>query len=249
MIIENRLFYLPENENVKIWRYMNFTKFISLIENKSLFFSRADKLGDPYEGSISMATNKRYYDYLSPSFTREQADKIWINSSDFRKQAVKFTFVNCWHMNAFESDAMWKLYISNTEGIAIQTTVKKLKKIFESESNYGICIGEVFYSDFENDIHHFGNSLYPYIYKRKCFEHEKEFRAVIQILDAEKQKSLDIENLNGISIPIEFDELIESVYISPTSNKWFYELVTSLLDRYKLNFKPIFSALNEPAFF
>jgi hypothetical protein len=42
----------PANENAKIWRYMDFTKFVSLLEKKALFFCRADKLGDPFEGVI-----------------------------------------------------------------------------------------------------------------------------------------------------------------------------------------------------
>ena len=36
-----------------LWRYMSFTKFVSLLTKKSLFFARADKLGDPFEGSLS----------------------------------------------------------------------------------------------------------------------------------------------------------------------------------------------------
>lgn len=43
-------FNTPE-ERKKIWRYMDFTKFASMLEKKELFFARADKLGDPFEGS------------------------------------------------------------------------------------------------------------------------------------------------------------------------------------------------------
>ena len=32
---------------------MSFTKFVSLLTRKALFFARADKLGDPFEGSLS----------------------------------------------------------------------------------------------------------------------------------------------------------------------------------------------------
>ena len=41
----------PENETVKVWRYMDFTKLISLIDSQCLFFTRADKFDDPFEGS------------------------------------------------------------------------------------------------------------------------------------------------------------------------------------------------------
>ena len=36
-----------------LWRYMSYTKFVSLLTKNALFFSRADKLGDPFEGSLS----------------------------------------------------------------------------------------------------------------------------------------------------------------------------------------------------
>jgi len=41
----------PKNENATIWRYMDFTKFVSLLDRRELFFSRTDRLGDPFEGS------------------------------------------------------------------------------------------------------------------------------------------------------------------------------------------------------
>ena len=31
---------------------MDFTKFVSLLEKRALFFARADQLGDPFEGAI-----------------------------------------------------------------------------------------------------------------------------------------------------------------------------------------------------
>ena len=36
-----------------LWRYMSFTKFVSLLTKNAVFFSGADKLGDPFEGSLS----------------------------------------------------------------------------------------------------------------------------------------------------------------------------------------------------
>ena len=47
------VFEAPSDTSIKLWRYMDFTKFVSLLDSNSLFFSRADLLGDPYEGSTS----------------------------------------------------------------------------------------------------------------------------------------------------------------------------------------------------
>ena len=36
-----------------LWRYMSFAKFVALLDRESLFFSRADRLEDNFEGSLS----------------------------------------------------------------------------------------------------------------------------------------------------------------------------------------------------
>lgn len=38
--------------DTKIMRYMDFAKFISILENKELYLTRADKFEDPLEGSL-----------------------------------------------------------------------------------------------------------------------------------------------------------------------------------------------------
>ena len=46
----------PEDTDSRIWRYMDFTKYVSLLQHRGVFFGRADRLGDPFEGSISRGT-------------------------------------------------------------------------------------------------------------------------------------------------------------------------------------------------
>jgi hypothetical protein len=49
--------YVPNDEFEQagehdgVWRYMSLTKFVSMLDTKSLYFSRTDKLSDPFEGS------------------------------------------------------------------------------------------------------------------------------------------------------------------------------------------------------
>ena len=47
-----REFHNPSPADAILWRYMDFTKFVSLLETRTLFLARADKLGDPFEGSV-----------------------------------------------------------------------------------------------------------------------------------------------------------------------------------------------------
>jgi len=44
---------------------------------------------------------------------------------------------------------MWKVYLSSKEGIAIKTTIHKLKKSFENNTEDKIYIGAISYNDYD----------------------------------------------------------------------------------------------------
>ncbi len=47
-------------DETKIWRYMDLAKFLWILETKSLFFARTDKLGDPYEYATPKPSQERW---------------------------------------------------------------------------------------------------------------------------------------------------------------------------------------------
>jgi hypothetical protein len=49
-------FKKPENLDVRIWRYMSLAKFLWMLQRNSLYFSRSDLMGDPFEGHYSKPT-------------------------------------------------------------------------------------------------------------------------------------------------------------------------------------------------
>jgi len=44
MISEHECFRHPQNKDISIWRYMDFAKLVSLLQTRSLFFTRASQL-------------------------------------------------------------------------------------------------------------------------------------------------------------------------------------------------------------
>ena len=54
MYKDHKCFTPPHDPETKLWRYMSFAKFVSLIDRKALFLSRLDQLAqnDPFEGSV-----------------------------------------------------------------------------------------------------------------------------------------------------------------------------------------------------
>ena len=146
------------------------------------------------------------------------------------------TFINCWHENEHESEAMWKLYTSTLDqGIAIKTSYKKLYTSLGR--NPSIHIGRINYIDFKNNFAGINDSFW---FKRKSFEHEKEVRAIFQDREA--------KNEFGKLIPINLNILIDKIYISPTSQTWFKDIVVDILSRYNIKKKIAESSMKEKPF-
>jgi hypothetical protein len=254
---------------------MDFTKFVSMIDRRTLFFARTDRLGDKFEGSLS----RKYYSPPSPEqvalFEKVFPKITKIMKPDFTKKPDtevykalrKWTVVNCWNMSEYESDTLWKLYLKGAEGIAIQSTYRRLADSFNNYHENDVYIGVVTYIDCEkeaipfyiNETDIFGNLFFPVVYKRISFEHEKELRAVIikfsTTKEVTKSGEMNKEFLegdvfpNGLEVTVDLETLVERGYVSPTSEKWFEELVTSVMKKYSFN-KPVTKSplANEPIF-
>ena len=144
MYEEHPAFTSPPRE-ATLWRYMDFTKFASLLDKSSLFFCSADRLGDPFEGSWSIVN----FETMSERYPPEAAEAIrqaMPNIERLRSQCC----INCWHWNEFESDAMWKIYTGQSAGIAIKTDFASLAESFIEDTT--IYIGKVNYVDYKNSI-------------------------------------------------------------------------------------------------
>ena len=61
----------PPDDWDTLWRYMNFEKFVNILATEFLFFTRADKFDDPFEGFTpplitdiyNNAVNRGEYDF------------------------------------------------------------------------------------------------------------------------------------------------------------------------------------------
>ena len=117
------IFELPADHDIQIWRYMDFTKFVAMLESDSLWFARADCLRDPFEAAYTKPMVEKYV--VAKGMTKEQ-EKWWklLNKVVLyeAKQRIESFYVNCWHINSCESAAIWKLYLKSDEGLAIQST-------------------------------------------------------------------------------------------------------------------------------
>ena len=239
-----------------LWRYMDLAKFISLISKKSLYFAAANTFEDIYEGAKGIKGKKEewnnfYLDFFKKAIltapgmenrhmTDEQliteAKKLLNQIDDLSENDRKTTYISCWHLNKYESEAMWKLYSKDvTNAIAIQTTVGYLYEALNKDPY--IDIGKIKYIDFN---HRFSSINGAFWYKRKSFEHEKEVRAIV------KKPFLKEK---GIYIPVDIEKLIDKIYISPYAQDWFVEVVESVVEKYDLHIPILYSKMVEKPFY
>jgi len=144
---------------------------------------------------------------------------------------------------------MWKLYLKSDEGIAIQSTYKKLKRSLIDEEQ--IFLGVVKYIDYEKEWIDDGNMLSPFVHKRKSYEHEQEVRALVIKWPTDEQ-GFEFDNetiVDGLRIKTDIETLIERIYVAPSTPNWFSELVKAVVNRYGYEFKVEHSKLNEKPLF
>ena len=222
--------FVPPPQNATLWRYLDFTKFVSLLDKQSLFFSRADKLGDPFEGSYSRMNLQ-----MRPLIYKDQIpDHALQQISEFVKQSRRFTLISCWHRSIYESAAMWRLYAREHDGVAIKTDFQSLSGSLEGSED--VFIGSVSYIDYNEEFIREDNTMAPFLNKRKSFEHEHEVRAMMQEIPSNEhgidlsQDICDVGLYHNVSIPT----LVHEVVVSPFAPDWFLALVQSVAARYEL---------------
>jgi len=244
---------IPLEDNAIIWRYMDIEKYESLLRERALFFCRADKFSDPFEGSLPkreadyrIEEAKYHFQRNRKPFDKELAMKNIEATGDLHVKYKRGTVVNCWHINNNESDAMWRLYLKDNEGVAIQSSKER---IYNSIKNVKEKIGfsKVRYLDYEKDVFHHPenyphtnyNLLAPLFHKRIEFTHENEFRLYEQIGDGiNNQDYWDKQpNHKGKLIGVDIVSLVERIVLPPTVDERTETLIKEITGQYGFKFE------------
>jgi hypothetical protein len=257
------------NDNKQIWRYRDFTQFLSILERESLWFSRSNLFSDPFEGSFTRANvETRELRYKETEIPEDILESLSTIAKKFRQ----CSYLNCWHINEHESAAMWDLYLPADKGIAIQSTVGRFRNAINEPDNDAIIeedsdeeekqeqtrimkIGNVRYIDYSSDMIPEDNTFAPLYHKRQSYEHEQEFRAgfsrfgdMLELKNGVAPES-DFTTASGRNVKIDVNELIDSVRIAPSAPDWFSDLVSSVVDRYDVDIDIEKSDLDEDPVF
>jgi hypothetical protein len=212
----------PLSDDTVVWRYMGFDKFIYLLANEWLYFSRLTNLLDKEEMMIPVFNELREMENgggCLPDYNakKEKCDEL-----------VENIFVNCWAEGDGESFAQWKIY--GEAGVAVKSTVAHLKRSiqFRTVDPKEVFITRVNYANSVDnlDLHKLVGT------KRKPYTFENEIRMYFEFDEGWGGISRHLGHRPlGREIKIDLDVLIDSIYISPFAGQWMIQPVRRLLSK------------------
>lgn len=215
-------------ESEKLWRYMDLSKFISLLEKEALWLARSDTFRDRHEGrfpdDMRKMIEKAYENF------EDKDTSIVKDADDFQDYLRKNTFISCWHKNFDENMVMWEIYGRDTIALAIQTTVGKIRDSIDPSkfSGHSLLLGNVTYQRADEVP---GELLYKecFFIKRPHFSFEQEVRIS---LDTYSRFRPTKKTPYGYYLPISLNNLLEKILIHPDSSYWFVDVVNSIVKKY-----------------
>jgi hypothetical protein len=224
-------------ETETLWRYIDFTQFISLIETGHLWFSAASNFTDKWEGGLTAKQVERISETI-PSFVEDNVGSV----RELYDALRATTYVSCWHYRDEETAAMWELYNDRGKEVAIKTTVGKLRKAVRWSDD--MLMGCVEYKDYVD-----GGDLFPitrespFFHKRSSFEPEQEFRIMKGEFNMPERAAVSdglkelVANKGGPgrSVSVNRSTLIDEVVMSPVAGGWLKGLVEEVLDTYEMD--------------
>lgn len=205
-----------ENQDLPIFRIFKINRVEQLFSEKRLILVKPKQWEDPFENFLLKCK------VVTPDGEIGSLEEI-----------ANSWYGLCWTLNS-DSDAMWRIYSPNKDGIRIKTTINKLANaLWETTNGANIIkyfIGKVEYrtrQDIENfltktsfqDMTLGGDNkklAETLLIKRTAFEHENEVRMLANDLGPSNPDPRVEDDL--YKIPIDPNDFIEEMCIDPRLN-------------------------------
>lgn len=236
--------FLDDHADTPLWRYLDPLKLLSLLHTEALYFCRADLVGDPFEGAIPEQDHQLWYDSLRHAFRSVlpdlSQDQVEETIANFRRTRT-WVYLNCWHINDHESAAMWSLY--SAAGVAVRSTIGRLSRALTPPDGTTVQLGPVQYVDYSSHRLPHNHPLLPFFHKRRSFEHESEFRALV--FEHLGPPGATTPGPPGKLIPVDLATLIETIHVAPNRGSWEREAIEAGLRRFGLEMPVVKSRLDD----
>ena len=148
---------MPSNPYGTIWRYLDFTKFVALLDTQELFFAPVAAFEDQFEGSYSSLTIDGREDFWARNFKDSNPEQLAASHAELAREFPHWVFANCWSLSESESAALWGLYVPDSGGVAVRSDLQRLTESFEPSESADqeldpLYIGKVDYLDYSKDF-------------------------------------------------------------------------------------------------
>ena len=208
-------------------RYLDLAKFLDLLRSGAIYLTSTVSLPDKFEGALTSVFRHAIDSAYSKGLTDNSAD-------DFIRKTRECNYINCWSLGATDNMALWQLYSSTSNGVAITTTKEKLAQAcFNWAAEEHVEIFKVQYIDhFENPDMIIASYTDPLRFKHIAYRYEREVRIVVSRV---KENEIVKSKPEGIRLPVKLDDFICSIVVAPEAGSWFYEMVSDITKRYGLS--------------
>jgi hypothetical protein len=221
-------FEQPSDPSVLVWRYRDLPKLLSLILRNELYLARLDRLPDKFEGTLPRTMSEAVRHQLAalkPDMDPKQVENQIALLQEGARRIRRVLYVNCWHIAAYESEAMWRIYSGSDAGIAINLPYARLRDSIDAQMAY---LGIVKYIEFECELFSVGNAFNAAMHKRREIEYEREARIVH--LNVPIERNMEGGGPPAVTLPWS-PTLIEKIVISPYASIWYAETVRETIHR------------------
>lgn len=255
-----------DDMNLTVWRYMPFSKFVSLLVYQAIWFPKLNILQDQFEGMMPEATKEMMQSHnheLKKGFAPEHHWQFDEMASRNEQDSRELLVVNCWFLGESESEKMWDRYGGNNEAVAIKSTVKQLIENIGVQHDKHTHIGRVSYVDYK------AHKMTIYDASQGCeraflkdteqFQDEKEIRIVTMNFKSKycvspegkpyKESEIQGKHMNnfendGLYFAIRFQQLISEIRVSPKADDLFYLLVKRIIELNKFGISVKYSEIS-----
>ncbi len=255
----------------KLWRYFTLTKFVSMLQNQTIWFSRPQFFEDPHEFTMDEPSQRELFQWKLDSFAREYNRAVTSNREFFvtaSKPMIKGLPID-------ESGKILKsqIRLSDLSNILLSSIRKDIRKWQES-----FCISCWRYSPYDS-VAIWGQ--YATLREgvaivadldgiRKSFQKFGDIRlAVIQYRDfsagsnepmrinpltykdvryASEEEArfyfrATLGNLKGVAVPFDLSEVVREIHLSPNATGEFKSSIQGLLNKYDFHIPLVESSL------
>ena len=223
---------LPANLDLAVWHYMDFGKFLALLQKRAIYLCRGDHLQDRFEGTYS----NRQIKSMNDLFKKINEPEMIELENERRAEDRKKAFISCWCLSDVDLDLMWKAYTNGPLDVAIKSTIRKLQSVCDDAiKHWPLDICKVNYFDHAKGekINYWGAPT-VFMHKDNHFELDNEIR----IMHWPNYSTPP----DHVYLPADLEVLIDSIVTKPGTTKSQFEAIISLLQCYDLkNISVIYS--------